>query len=432
MPSPPNPTSSTEPGSVCNGLNKVNTSKNSSRGRGGRRGRGSFSMTRTTPNESPQLDNGVKPPSRRRPPYPLKNSSAQASKHASENKSRHNHSKLPPSPKTNDVPSSQSNTNGVPKASNSSSDVKSNIDALVERVRASAMANNRPNTPGSHIDWAGDDDNSLPDLDDWGISPPTLPAGHTMISPIIVDGLTPLPDPATTLENQGEPLVKASITKPDTPHSSIDNIPTRDVGKGLDQSSDTVENSVAQAESEYLVRDSPAPTSLHLSLQPKPTSPRNPRKHGDGKHPNAKKKYPHTRDSRVNDETKASTTPRSQPQPLQGNDSKHKDSGEAKKGLAASIHAPERQTASKLSEPKTEKLPILERHSPYKGTNLQPFADGQPPSPYRPTNGPPHSSRQSNRSLHNRPVLTGAAISKIAKTIGGPAVRSSPLSTSTE
>ncbi|KAM6495544.1 hypothetical protein JOM56_008250 [Amanita muscaria] len=390
-------------------------------------------MTRTTPNESPQLDNGVKPPSRRRPPYPLKNSSAQASKHVSENKSRHNHSKLPPSPKTNDVPPSQSNTNSVPTASNSSSDVKSNIDALVERVRASAMANNRPNTPGSHIDWAGDDDNSLPDLDDWGISPPTLPTGHTMISPIIVDGLTPLPDPATTLENQGEPLVKASITKPDTPHSLVDNIPTRDVGKGLDQlkSSDTVENSVAQAES--LVRDSPAPTSLHLSLQPKPTpSARNSRKHGDGNHPNAKKKDSRTRDSRANDETKASTTPRSQPRPLQGNDSKHKDSGEAEKGLAASIHAPERQTASKLSEPKSEKPPILERHSPSKGTipakNIQPFTDGQPPSPRRPINGPPYSSRQSK---HNRPVLTGAAISKIAKTIGGPAARS-PLSTSTE
>jgi hypothetical protein len=44
-------------------------------------------------------------------------------------------------------------------------ELKSDIDALVERVRAVAM--DRPHTPGSHIDWA-DDDDSLPNLGDWG------------------------------------------------------------------------------------------------------------------------------------------------------------------------------------------------------------------------------------------------------------------------
>lgn len=67
------------------------------------------------------------------------------------------------------------------------------IDALVERVRAVAMADNRPSTPGSHIDWAGDDDDSLPDLDDWGIPSLSDPKAHA-ISPIIVGGLKPLPD----------------------------------------------------------------------------------------------------------------------------------------------------------------------------------------------------------------------------------------------
>lgn len=74
-------------------------------------------------------------------------------------------------------------------------DMRNNIDALVERVRAVAMADNRPSTPGSHIDWAGDDDDSLPDLDDWGVSTTTSTAGKVeVISPLGLPGLTPLPD----------------------------------------------------------------------------------------------------------------------------------------------------------------------------------------------------------------------------------------------
>ncbi|KAF8175368.1 hypothetical protein BJ912DRAFT_1075156 [Pholiota molesta] len=77
----------------------------------------------------------------------------------------------------------------------SRTDIRHDIDALVERVRASAMDHHRPSTPGSHIDWAGDDDDSLPDLDDWGVTPAAFAAGKSdPISPIIVEGLRPLPD----------------------------------------------------------------------------------------------------------------------------------------------------------------------------------------------------------------------------------------------
>ncbi|KAJ7591212.1 hypothetical protein C8J56DRAFT_556532 [Mycena floridula] len=82
-------------------------------------------------------------------------------------------------------------------------DIGTDIDALVERVRAVAMAENRPTTPGSHIDWAGDDedDDSLPDLDDWGVkASPTKKEKDEMISPIIVDGLRALPDPVIKLD----------------------------------------------------------------------------------------------------------------------------------------------------------------------------------------------------------------------------------------
>ena len=68
-------------------------------------------------------------------------------------------------------------------------ELKSDIDALVERVRAVAM--DRPHTPGSHIDWA-DDDDSLPSLNDWGytaeVTAPAQPEEpQTVIPPIIED-----------------------------------------------------------------------------------------------------------------------------------------------------------------------------------------------------------------------------------------------------
>ncbi|KAI1796297.1 hypothetical protein LXA43DRAFT_880093 [Ganoderma leucocontextum] len=80
-------------------------------------------------------------------------------------------------------------------------DIKHDIDALVERVRAVAM--DRPNTPGSHIDWAGEDDDSLPDLDDWGVKSvtdkgtssciPERSGKPDLLSPMLADALKPLP-----------------------------------------------------------------------------------------------------------------------------------------------------------------------------------------------------------------------------------------------
>ena len=69
------------------------------------------------------------------------------------------------------------------------------LELMVEGVRARAMEN-RPHTPGSHIDWAGDEDDSLPDLDDWGVKTEST---HTStntneISPILVDTLKTLPE----------------------------------------------------------------------------------------------------------------------------------------------------------------------------------------------------------------------------------------------
>ena len=46
-------------------------------------------------------------------------------------------------------------------------DLRQEISSLVDHVRTMAMDNKRPDSPGTHIDWAGEDDDSLPDLDDW-------------------------------------------------------------------------------------------------------------------------------------------------------------------------------------------------------------------------------------------------------------------------
>ena len=81
----------------------------------------------------------------------------------------------------------------IPPHLNGKFDVRNDIDALVERVRAVAM-DNRPSTPKSHIDWAVDDDDTLPDLDDWGVTTSTLTTQLEGISPIIVDGLRSLPE----------------------------------------------------------------------------------------------------------------------------------------------------------------------------------------------------------------------------------------------
>src|ERR1700722_2983993 len=70
-------------------------------------------------------------------------------------------------------------------------DIRRDVDSLVERVRAVAM-DHRSTSPGSHLDWAGDEGDSLPDLDDWG--EPAQTSKGEEISPIIVEGLKSLPE----------------------------------------------------------------------------------------------------------------------------------------------------------------------------------------------------------------------------------------------
>lgn len=161
-----------------------------------------------------------------------------------------------------------------PHLSSNNFDMRNNIDALVERVRA--VAQNRPSTPGSHIDWAGEDDDSLPDLDDWGVSTSTHPA--EMISPIIVDGLRPLPEPSS--KPLTPPISRSEVVSPsqsisDHKPAESDSYPasTPFTPMGLESKRystsvpDPSPKATPPARSADMIK-----TSLHHSLPPKPVT----------------------------------------------------------------------------------------------------------------------------------------------------------------
>ncbi|KAJ7507553.1 proline/serine-rich protein [Mycena galericulata] len=283
-------------------------------------------------------------------------------------------------------------------------------DALVERVRAVAM-DNRPTTPGSasHIDWAGDDDEGLPDLDDWGVTTGTSVGDKDeMISPIIVDGLKPLPEP---------------VSKPPTPSGDA---------------KDEHQQKLPQA----------AQASLHPSLPPKPVlgpTP-NPPRSGRAKITASGKSVPPSTEGLV---SQGSTMP-AEPEPAvqQPGCQAGGETGGRKCGLGASIHAPALSNSlsapSNLSTPPTQPRnfnPTHNRAHTSAPVNFNPrFSRSGASTPRgsypggqhaRTHSSPPAGSVLSNhRSPHTRPVITGDAISRLARTIAAPSARTPPISAS--
>ncbi|KAH7904142.1 hypothetical protein BJ138DRAFT_1019534, partial [Hygrophoropsis aurantiaca] len=152
--------------------------------------------------------------------------------------------------------------------------IKHDIDALVERVRAVAMAENRPTTPGSHIDWAGDDDDSLPDLDDWGVT--TTHAKNVgkqdEISPILADALRPLPEPHAEIHVDGENEETQSVEVDDIAYSeemSEPLLPNSSPPTSLGDDPISAAASVHEATPAEPISELTKPP-LHPSLPPKP------------------------------------------------------------------------------------------------------------------------------------------------------------------
>ncbi|KAK0467952.1 uncharacterized protein EV420DRAFT_1502079 [Desarmillaria tabescens] len=358
------------------------------------------------------------------------------------------------------------------------------------------MAEARPTTPGSHIDWAGDEDDTLPDLDDWGVKPkvPSEPQ-DSAISPIIVEGLTPLPDlvsKPTFAEHDGLSPSMASIYPPNSGSPRQMDSVFLEESKKEEVSSKEVDAAAvsvppshdvpAVSETESLqpkpsipVTDPPR-APLHPSLPPKPASSvvsvnsrlsatpmRNPtppkhNKNGISSKPAEQPKPveqskpteqpnpPETSITTEKSDLYQSIHAPSQPKPLLVVDP-------PKPGLEASIHAP--KPGEPISAPSDITTYAASRNGPhaFNPTHNRNLTVGRQPPMHHPSpihlntrytrsgastprrgfmqdgyHARTHSSPptvDNHRPHHaSRPILTGDALSRLAKTIGGTSPRS--------
>jgi len=155
-------------------------------------------------------------------------------------------------------------------------EIRHDIDALVERVRAVAMADNRPTTPGSHIDWAGDEDDSLPDLDDWGVTTTHTNATHDEdqseeISPILADTLRPLPEP----NSEVHPEEETEMETYDTRCERVEGSPNQPFLPSSTKEATTVPSSAEEAPDQCTVLPTGVeePSSVTLSDEKLPSHP---------------------------------------------------------------------------------------------------------------------------------------------------------------
>ncbi|KAH9960501.1 hypothetical protein BC827DRAFT_1370571 [Russula dissimulans] len=330
----------------------------------------------------------------------------------------------PSSPHAKESPSEKSPPNLSAGPTVASFSTKSNIDSLVEHVRALAM-DHRPSTPGSHIDWAGDEDDSLPDLDDWGVPSSSVASGDLnpgpttstekarlqLMSPILDDSLKQLPqnfDKITPSPSVGSGSLSPNIA------NGVPLVPV----PGLD-------NGVGVAE---------APSSVVASLNDKSEA-----------HSPA---FPHRL---RNQGCSPSVTPPIQPGRSLA-DSMHApshattelESDADLQGLAASTNAPGTDSGSPESKsgtvregPRSAPVPrhathgrshTLGRQPPFSaGAARRGFLSGSstpaaPAAGVASGRGPHHGRTQSSpvthRRQHSRPVITMDAMTRLAKTLG--------------
>ncbi|KAG1892681.1 hypothetical protein F4604DRAFT_1564955, partial [Suillus subluteus] len=334
--------------------------------------------------------------------------------------------------------------------------IRHDIDALVERVRAVAMAENRPSTPGSHIDWAGEEDDSLPDLDDWGVTTTrtntSVDERRDEISPILADALKPLPEPQTEgddtedkeEEHHMEPLdndVDGEITKNSSDSPPLSNTPDTFITATADAHDSPAAAVVAPKT--ITNADTPSP---HPSLTPKPVAARDSPRTSPA-HSNLTSKSTLTVGGEEPPATKAEGLSQSIHAPsLTEAEALEKTPSSSSRdhGLAGSIHAPkglpESHSAPSLlssgapspahayspshGRSKTEGRPAFP-HPRTAAINQRAIRSGTS-SPLGPLvhaharnhSTPPGGAGQ--RAPHSvRPVITGDALSRLARTIGG-------------
>ena len=359
---------------------------------------------------------------------------------------------------------SPSSPHGPPKASASkdapphlsagptvtSFSTKTNIDSLVEHVRALAM-DHRPSTPGSHIDWAGDEDDSLPDLDDWGVLPGSgTPAGPNpsssegiekarlqLMSPILDDSLKQLPQSFDKISpspsaGSGPPSPRITDTAPISEVNGLGNGHVAGV-------SDTASSHIGvDKQEDHAPRSSePSPTEgSSISPEPVPTSkgedtpPRLSSATSESPEPPTSITPPIPQSGRgLGDSIHA--PPRSERASSEAPPESHGPEFEldvGKRGLAASIHAPKPSSSSapESRAPTHGRSRTLGRPPAFAVGAKHGFLSGSstPTAAARAdkTKGPHHARTQSTPASHrqrqSRPVITMDAMSRLARTLG--------------
>ncbi|KAJ8595366.1 hypothetical protein M405DRAFT_372813 [Rhizopogon salebrosus TDB-379] len=316
-------------------------------------------------------------------------------------------------------------------------EIRHGIDALVERVRAGAMAENRPSTPGSHLDWAGDEDDSLPDLDDWGVTTTNISTGDKEegISPILADALRPLPEPQTEedAENENGQDMEPSdnndggVSEP-SPLSDAPDI--QDISVTVTDAHETpiVAASETLSAKPVAATENLRPSSAPANLPPKPAP-------VSGEEPLAATREGLSQSIYAPSPTKGDALEKT----LSSSSSEH--------GLAASIHAPknlpESHSAPSLLNPgapssgrtfspshgrsKTEGRGAFlhPRTMPATAATQRAARSGtsSPLGPHAPAHGRNHSTppgEAGRRAAHSsRPVITVEAMSRLTRTVAG-------------
>lgn len=356
-------------------------------------------------------------------------------------------------------------------------DIKHDIDALVERVRAVAM--DRPYTPGSHIDWAGEDDDSLPDLDDWGV--PSSAMGQSseapkssVISPILQDTLKPLPSMADILISTPASILEEVDQENEEPSSAVDGGETPLVHRAnaadskLDQVSDNDVNGVGSSgvpriavelstgpQEEQLFSDESAefpdktpqpktapPAIQHHPLPPKPVQSFNTTSKIHRNHTPEPLKADALEPGFESGLVQSMHAPSSARSVTDLHSPSSKDSS-PERSLSASIHAQLPNSQSAPGHLSTHYIP----RSGFNPTHSRAHTVGRFPPHHRPPHSAPSSEHSdserprrgdghhharthstpptgpgtTNSRPHHmtRPIITGDAISRLARTLGG-------------
>ncbi|KAI0832513.1 hypothetical protein BC628DRAFT_1406971 [Trametes gibbosa] len=369
----------------------------------------------------------------------------------------------------------------APPLETPSFDIKHDIDAFVERVRAVAM--DRPHTPGSHIDWAGDDDDSLPDLDDWGVKSLPVASGTAplnqsdLISPILADALKPLPNlefgsPRAGTTAPPEPKPAASGEDPVSPPSVAgggDNTPrgvptpsqgTAEIGnRASGGQAEAVSLKAAGGQTKTDAKGA-ARSPQHKSKAPiHPSLPAKPGITADTstmRTPSRKVLVPSVQTEEVVETEEppkgsvANSMHAVQTSDVAKEDSSSKDSSPERHGLSASIHAPHLSTMSApshitshttsstpsfhpthsrahtIGRPSGLRMPFNASHGQFPDAPHTDFERGSHRDRINharnhssPPTGPGTSTARARAAHASRPVITGAAISQLVRSLGG-------------